>query len=527
MVRQNPIVNNEQFSPQVIEPLLAESTPTTTSITTTTASAENGGDVEQQTVVDVQAKQQIHSRLISLDLFRGLIIVIMAWDHTTHQFMSKADSPSSNGFEIWEGPYATYDNAVRKFLTRNISHICAPGFFFTMGISMILFTISRRERLNWSWNRIFIHHFVRGCVLLLIEYLIDFPSAIPKIVDLLHGRDVRDFSGNEYSKGEEGKLLIRQLFAVYEVMTALGLSMMLAQLAMPLMFRLEAKRQRSAEVIGWLLFILSFIISNVAIVMAQGDNDLNAPPNEFPHLGHKVQGFGQFLVRVFLIPGQFLTNWQSIIYPVFPWIGVTFLGMGFGFVFKRNPDEAHRLLRLVSPVFLLAFFLVRGFGGELNYRGEQRGEESISSSFMQFFIQTKYPPDWAYATITLSVVFLLIPMFNHDMFLALDEQPTAEMEGSETRLRYLICNWKSKGWNHPLYPLLVFGRTPLFFYIAHFWLIQVFEAMFRIPDPPSGKFPLLGVLLVWAFVIAVMYQLCIRYLRFKSSTDPASLWRMF
>jgi len=361
-----------------------------------------------------------------------------------------------------------------------------------------------------------------------MEYFIDFSTSLPKLVDLLKGREVIDWNGNDYNKGDEGKMLLRQLLAVYEVMTALGFSMMFAQLAMPLMFKLEAQKHRSAEFLGWALFVLCFAISNIAIVSVQGDNDLMNPPNEFPHFGHKAETVWELFLRAALFPGRFSTSWQIYLYPVFPWIGVTFLGMGYGFIFKNDAERAHKMLLTAAPMLFTCFLLVRGVGGRLNYRGYARDEESVASSFMQFFIQTKYPPDWAYATITLSVVFALIYMFNRDIFLAVDDEGEEESSSdAEQRPRHLICQWKEKGWKHPLHPLLVLGRTPLFFYGVHFWMISASEALFRIPDPPSGKFRLYGVFLVWVALMVVMYQLCRRYLAFKSSTHPGSLWRMF
>jgi len=40
------------------------------------------------------------------------------------------------GSERWDGAYATYQNNGGVFFARIISHFCAPGFFFTMGIGM-------------------------------------------------------------------------------------------------------------------------------------------------------------------------------------------------------------------------------------------------------------------------------------------------------------------------------------------------------------------------------------------------------
>ena len=63
--------------------------------------------------------------------------------------------------------------------------------------------------------------------------------------------------------------------------------------------------------------------------------------------------------------------------------------------------------------------------------------------------------------------------------------------------------------------------------MIHFWVIGVLEALCRLPDPPTGKFRLEAVLLVWVLVLCVMFPLCARYERFKKTVAPDSLWRLF
>lgn len=412
-----------------------------------------------------------------------------------------------------------------------------------MGIGMVLFAISRREKLGWSWDRVFIHHFVRGIVLILVDPVTDFPAAFPQVVDVLRNREVRDWHNDLYHKGDEWKILSEHLVQVFEVMTCLGLNMMLAQLFMPLFFSIQEKfGSLGSNLLGWGLFVLFFSISNIAVVLAQGEGDISNPPQEFPRFGSQVHNFGQFLERIFLLPGRFIAQWEYYVDPIIPWIGVVCLGMGFAFIFRENEKRAHAiLLKAAGPLFL-TFVIIRGFGGKLNYRGEQRGEESTASPLMQFFIQTKYPPDWCYAAITLSVVFVLIFVFNQPFFLSavekIEQSPTSseprpnieqQRQGvtsstSSTKQFAELCN---QSFHLFTKILLTFGRTPMFFYIAHKWFIFTLEALFRIPIEPSGKFPFEGVLIVWFFLMVGLYFCCARYLRFKSSTDPASIWRMF
>jgi hypothetical protein len=411
-----------------------------------------------------------------------------------------------------------------------------------MGIGMILFTISRREKLGWSWGRIFFHHFVRGMVLILVDPITDFPSSFPQVVDLLRGREVHDWQNNVYHKGDEWKLLWQHFFQVFEVMTCLGWNMMLAQLFMPLFFLVQKKAGAvGSNLLGWGLFILFFAISNIAVVLAQGDDFIDSS-HAWPHYGSQVHNFGQFLTRIFLLPGRFIENWEVYVDPIIPWIGIVCLGMGFAFIFRENEKRAHRMLLIAAGPLFITFVLIRSFGGKLNYRGKERGEDSEASPLMRFFIQTKYPPDWCYATITLSVIFLLIATFNQPSFQsAVDEierpsnssQTSSDVERQShevsisTQKEGGVAEWFKQPFRWFTKMLLTFGRTPLFFYVAHKWAIFTIEAIFRIPEHPGGKFPFEGDIVVWFVLMLGLYFFCARYLKFKSSTHPASLWRMF
>ncbi|CAD7960142.1 unnamed protein product [Amoebophrya sp. A25] len=84
-------------------------------------------------------------RIQSMDVFRGFVMIVMCWDHT-QEFLMPPGDPKDSGSEMWSGPLKTYDHSVSEFFARWVSHICAPGFFLTMGIGMYLFTHSRMQR---------------------------------------------------------------------------------------------------------------------------------------------------------------------------------------------------------------------------------------------------------------------------------------------------------------------------------------------------------------------------------------------
>lgn len=96
-------------------------------------------------------------RVESIDLLRGIVMIIMALDHVRNYFHHDAfvynptDLTQTNGF---------------LFFTRFITHYCAPVFVFLAGISAYLYGIKRsKEELGW-------YLFTRGLWLVFAELFI-------------------------------------------------------------------------------------------------------------------------------------------------------------------------------------------------------------------------------------------------------------------------------------------------------------------------------------------------------------------
>ena len=80
----------------------------------------------------------VSARYHSVDALRGLIMMIMAIDHAS-AFIAR-----QHASEFWSGAMSSYSSTF-PFLTRWITHLCAPGFFFLMGAGIYWLAAARRD----------------------------------------------------------------------------------------------------------------------------------------------------------------------------------------------------------------------------------------------------------------------------------------------------------------------------------------------------------------------------------------------
>ena len=296
--------------------------------------------MSQAREIQIAEKPVKPSRLLSLDGLRGLIMVLMALDHANH-FIAEQHSPG----EYWGGPFPAYDSAL-AFITRLVTHLCAPGFFFLMGVSMFLFANSRRKQ-GWSEGVIIGHFFVRGGLLIALQLL---------VVNRAW----------EHSPGGWGpETYIGVLFA-------LGGTMILGSL---------------------FLWLKPLYLLPLTVVLVLGTELLT------PHPGDWSQMF-QPLGRLLLIPGGTLELWVN--YPVLPWLELVALGILFG---RWLADDARRALNRalwLGGTFLLAFLVLRALDGFGNIRPRS------GSTWIDFLNVVKYPPSITFNLLTMGVNLLIL-----------------------------------------------------------------------------------------------------------------------
>ena len=444
-------------------------------------------------------------------------MIVMSWDHS-RDFLSN-HAVSARGSERWSGPLTDYDDNILVFLQRFVSHFCAPGFFFTMGFAMYMLSTSRAAKRGWGAGDIIRHFIVRGFILLVVGRLVDLalaPLLIPIAVQnqtLFPKAGAGGANATSSSTPFRGPMWLAPLIGIWEVMTALGFTMMLQGILIPLLLAVERRAARAGQWISVGIGVLTIAASTFLILRAQnGDpcgpaceahnNGNGTTTITFPRFGAVADGGLETFLRFSVYPGAFAFG--DILYPVIPWIGVCQFGFAFGPLFKRNASQAFRVSGVVGCFCLVAFLVIRLWGGSGagNLRGWPRGEGS-RVDFIAFLTVSKYPPSVAYLLLTLGVDLSLLAVLK------------AWLGDGE--------NSKSEANSFAVHVLLVFGQVPLFFYTLHFWLLGCIGFCIRWF---AVGLPIEFVTLPWLCMLVFLFYICRRYRAFKQGKRYDSWWKL-
>ncbi len=181
-------------------------------------------------------------------------------------------------------------------------------------------------------------------------------------------------------------------------------------------------------------------------------------------------------LRLLLLPG--FTKGVFVLYPFIPWLGVTALGMAYAKFLKEYKGNFQVLHFSAGAILLVLFFVLRSLEGFGNIR--MSGAEGV----IGFFNVVKYPP---------SITLLLFAMGVNMIVL-----------GTMDLIR--------KNWETGLRPLLILGRTPLFFYLVHLYL---YAFMGKALGPE--KLSVSSMYIFWFIGVLIMLLLCVFYdkIRYK------------
>ena len=374
------------------------------------------------------------SRVAAADRLRGLIMVLMAIDHAS--FFIARVHPA----ETWAAPPPHYASTI-AFLTRWLTHLCAPGFFLLMGAGMTWLAASRRAA-GWSSGRIIRFFVTRGLALLVIQHLIENPAWLLGVLSR-HP----NLPPNEAMPGND-----EQVMLLFAVISALGMS---------LIFWSWLTRAPSAVIAG-----LSLAALAASVWMTPPAADVNVA---FP-----------VLARLTFVPGA--TGLVEVVYSFVPWLVPTGFGLLLGRWFLSAPQGSTRTLLLWGATLVAMAIALRAvpLGDPFDPLPGPIG----------FLTLTKYPPSPVFFAMMLGIDLVLLSL-----------------------LARATVPWLTA-------PLEVYGRTPLFFYLAHLYLLGALSWLFR-----SGT-TFFAMYLVWAAALIVLYPACRWYAGFKGRRPVTSIWRL-
>jgi len=280
------------------------------------------------------------TRLFAPDALRGLIMVLMALDHANHFVAQKHSSG-----EYWGGPFPVYHDAL-SFLTRFVTHLAAPGFFFLMGIGMVLFTTSRQKE-GWDRWKILGHFWLRGGILISLQFLL---------------------INRAWEHSPQGWVLETYVGVFF----ALGGTMILGSL---------------------FLWLNPFVLLVVAGTLFIGTELLVPDPILWNQLS--IQNPIDYLNPLVIRTGGTIEIWSN--YPILPWLELVIFGFVFGTWLKEDQQKAFKRGLIIGCAFLVLFIIIRAFDGFGNIRPRS------GDTWIHFLNVVKYPPSLTFTLLTTGI----------------------------------------------------------------------------------------------------------------------------
>ena len=359
-------------------------------------------------------------RLPSIDVLRGLIMVIMALDHVS-LMVGRFHST-----EMWAGAWTRYSSAL-AFLTRFASHLCAPGFFFFMGVSLSLMTASRAAQ-GWSEGRITRAVLARGLLLIAAATVFEVPAFLTAIIT----GPPETASGPD--SGIPGMTDPRW---VLTVLFALGASMVICS---------------------------AFVRFGTAVWTLLAMGALLATALTTPGPEHFATDYG-FARTVLMLSRWSHGVWSQ--YPVIPWFGVTALGVLFGKWIVADRRAAFRSVVWIGIGGLAVALVLRALGGFGNFRTPRDG------SWIEFLNFIKYPPALVFTLFMIGGNLILLDAIERTQLWTHTAGRILRVFG-QAPLAYYIAHlwlfavigaiWFRGGTGYlTVYAMWIFGQVPLYF----------------------------------------------------------------
>jgi uncharacterized membrane protein len=288
------------------------------------------------------------ARLDAVDRLRGLVMVLMALDHVRGYFTNPFPDPTDLDH-----------TSAALFLTRWISHLCAPTFLFLAGTGAYLAARRGKTRPELAWFLL-----TRGLwIVLLGQTLVRFAWSF--------SLEVHNYNA--------------------DVLWAIGWSMV---------------------ALAGLVFLPTWVVTAFGLVLILGHNLLDpvraadfGPFSDLWEILHRKEMHRAGPLEFFGGALKFDTQ-----YPLIPWVGVMAAGYGFGALLLRDAAVRRKWLLGLAAGLCLGFLLLRAANlyGDPDPWSRQRDGTFTVLSFLNCH---KYPPSLLYLLMTLGPALLLLAFF--------------------------------------------------------------------------------------------------------------------
>lgn len=290
--------------------------------------------------------QKQTKRIESIDILRGIVMLLMALDHVRDYFHIGANKGDPLDLQT------TYPFL---FFTRWITHFCAPIFVLLSGTSIFL----QSQRKTSKELGIFV--LKRGCWLIVAEWtIVAFGWTFNPAFD----------------------------FIPFQVIWAIGISMI---------------------ILGLLLIIrLPFpILLLLGVVIVFGHNVLDGiehAPGFQTNIWWDLMHHARF--AKYTITGN---HSAILVYPFMPWTGLMILGYCLGTFFTQSYSVAQRSrILLQMGIVLLLFFVGLRYSNAYGDPSNWSTQKNNLYTFFSFISVQKYPPSLLYSCLTISVALMLL-----------------------------------------------------------------------------------------------------------------------
>ncbi len=316
----------------------------------------DGGNIDASFPSLPAGREPGRSRIDSIDLLRGIVMVVMMLDHTR-------DFVHSGAFLF--DPTDLSRTTIALFLTRWITHYCAPIFVFLAGTGAYLQFARGKSKSELSKFLV-----TRGCWLIVLEL-----TAVR--LGLSFNLDYR-------------------VLGFLQVIWAIGVSMIVLAGLIHLPIKLIAG-------FGIAMIALHNLLDRFQVAGWQG------PGSPVPGLGAKLwmlahQPFGFF--PVFGFPSPVVI----VFYPLVPWIGVMAVGYAFGSIYQLAAARRRRLLVWLGATAIGVFIVLRAVNiyGDAAHWSKQK---NLVFTVLSFVNTTKYPPSLLFLLMTLGPAMMALAWF--------------------------------------------------------------------------------------------------------------------